>query len=134
MLGGFGQRRRHRLIQAGGRRFSSGVIREPSRIRRIRTLSGVNSNTSRAELALSELCSKLGYCLSPDDEEAILADPPLTQEAFVDAVLVAEGRDPSVILKQDRRPLLSIVDKWAVYKDEGESASFAERPRFPSDR
>jgi hypothetical protein len=70
---------------------------------------------SRAELALSELCSKLGYCIPPDEQEAILANPPADEEAFVDAVLIAEGRDLNVVLRQERRPMLDIVTKWGVY-------------------
>ena len=46
----------------------------------------------RAELALAEVCSKLGYCIPSDDQDEILADPPPDSEAFVDAVLIAEGR------------------------------------------
>jgi len=50
------------------------------------------SPKSRAELALAEVCSKLGYCLPSDDQDEIPADPPPDSEAFVDAVLIAEGR------------------------------------------
>lgn len=71
---------------------------------------------SPAELALSELCSKLGYCISPDQREAILDDPPPDAETFVDAVLIAEGRDPNVVLREERHPMLDIVARWAVYE------------------
>jgi hypothetical protein len=74
-----------------------------------------DQRTSRAELALSELCSKLGYCIPPDDQEAILTNPPPDADAFIDAVLVAEGFDPRLSLKQDRRPMLDVVNTWAVY-------------------
>ena len=50
------------------------------------------SPKSHAELALAELGSKPGYCIPPDNQDAILADPPPDSEAFVDAVLIAEGR------------------------------------------
>jgi len=33
---------------------------------------GKGAKTSRAELALSELCSKLGYCLPPGEQQDIL--------------------------------------------------------------
>jgi hypothetical protein len=87
----------------------------------------------RAELALSRLCSELGYCLPPDEQEAILRNPPEDAEAFVGAVLIAEGRDPRLVLKQDRRPMLDIVNRWAVYGGELPE-SVRDRPSFPSDR
>jgi hypothetical protein len=71
---------------------------------------------SRLELTLTELCSMLGDCIPPDEREAILADPPPDAEALVDAVLIAEGRDPNVVLKEERRPMLDIVARWAVYE------------------
>jgi hypothetical protein len=33
----------------------------------------------------------LGFCLPPNEQEALLADPPRELGTFVDAVLVAEG-------------------------------------------
>ena len=87
---------------------------------------------SRAELALAELCSKLGYCISPDEQDAILRNPPSDAEAFIDAVLVAEGRDLNIVLKQERRPMLDIVNRWAVYGGHGPD-SVRNRPGFPSD-
>jgi hypothetical protein len=89
------------------------------------------SSESRAELALAELCSKLGYCIPPDDRDAILADPPPDAEAFVDAVLIAEGRDLDIVLKAERRPMLDVVTQWAVY-GEPETSSASDRPPFPS--
>jgi hypothetical protein len=46
---------------------------------------------TRVEAALIELCVVYGFCLPPDEAEALLADPPQELDAFVDAVLVAEG-------------------------------------------
>ena len=46
---------------------------------------------SHAELALGELCSRLGNCLPPDLTEAILASPPSDADSFVHAVLIAEA-------------------------------------------
>ena len=93
----------------------------------------MSSHGSRAELALSELCSELGYCLPPDEQETILTSPPPDAEAFVDAVLIAEGQDPELVLKQDRRPMLDIVNKWAVYGGNGPE-SVRNRPGFPTER
>lgn len=73
---------------------------------------------SHGEQALYELCVKLGYCIPPADQEAILADPPSDAEGFVDAVLIAEGLDPSRYLTETRRPMLEIVTKW-LYNEPG---------------
>jgi hypothetical protein len=91
-----------------------------------------SSRASRAELALGELCSRLGYCIPPDDQEAILDNPPPNAEAFIDAVLVAEGRPLEYVLKDERRPMLDIVTQWGVY-DSSERHGYLDRPRFPSE-
>jgi len=85
---------------------------------------------SRAECALGELCTKLGYCLPPDENASILGSPPTDADAFVDAVLVAEGRDPDSMTKEEKRPLLEIVHKWDVY-DSADQGPHADRPPFP---
>jgi hypothetical protein len=68
----------------------------------------------------------------PDAEDAILANPPSDADAFVDAVLLAEGRNPDLILREDRRPLLEIVTDW-LYDDGRGRGSMSDLPRFPSD-
>jgi len=96
---------------------------------------GKGAKTSRAELALSELCSKLGYCLPPGEQQDILANPPPNEEAFIEAVLLAEGRDPETLellaSKEERRQMLDVVARWAVFGGDFERGSIAERPRFP---
>lgn len=86
---------------------------------------------SRAELALGELCTRLGYCLTPGDGEAILANPPPDAESFVDAVLEAEFRDAPNIVQSHRSEMLAVVAKWAVY--ELPPGAVAERPAFPQE-
>lgn len=89
---------------------------------------------SRAALALRELCSQLGYCDAIFEQDAFFADPPPNADAFVDAVLLAEGRDPSLVLRQERRPMLDIVAKWAVYDELPAADARSSRPPFPSAR
>lgn len=86
---------------------------------------------SRAELALGELCSKLGYCDARYQQDAIFANPPQDAQAFVDAVLRAEGLDPILVPRQDRGPMLDIVNKWAVYDDRPDDDPLSKRPAFP---
>lgn len=44
-----------------------------------------------------ELCRVYGYCLPGDRTTAILATPFDEPDAFVDAVLLAEGLDPYLV-------------------------------------
>jgi hypothetical protein len=44
---------------------------------------------------LSDLCVGLGFCLSPDENERLIATPPAEPEAFAKAVFLAERLDPS---------------------------------------
>ncbi len=83
-------------------------------------------------LALREICSRLGYCDALSEQDAIFASPPADADAFVDAVLLAEGMEPSLVPISTRRgALLDIVNKWALYDDQPESPGLSERPRFP---
>jgi len=68
--------------------------------------------TSRAEAALDELCGTYGYCLPVEKAEALLAEMPADAEAFVDAVLLGEGLDPTLIDKQQRHELVEVVRDW----------------------
>ena len=40
---------------------------------------------------LAELCTRFGFCLSPEDRAALLAGPPADATGFALAVLAAEG-------------------------------------------
>jgi hypothetical protein len=87
---------------------------------------------SRAELALEEICSRLGYCDALARKDVFFADRPKDADAFVDAVLLAEGMEPQLVpISGQRRALLDIVDKWAVYDDRPTHDELS-RPRFPS--
>jgi hypothetical protein len=67
---------------------------------------------TRIEALLDELCVSHGYCLPPDAWAALVADPPEDVDAFVDAVVVAEGLDPILLDKRARRDLTEVVRKW----------------------
>jgi hypothetical protein len=85
---------------------------------------------SCAEAALSELCIKWGYCIPPVAAQAILADPPADADAFLDAVIVAEGLDPTLMSKTERRPMLEVVNDW-LYDERGRG-SVSDLPLFPT--
>ena len=67
-------------------------------------------------MALGELCVKLGYCIPPSDQQAIIDNLPTSADALVDAVVIAEGLDPAVMTKEQRRPMVEIVSRL-VYND-----------------
>jgi hypothetical protein len=79
------------------------------------------------------VCSRLGYCDALTRKDVFLVDQPKDAEAFVDAVLLAEGMQPNLVpISGQRRALLDVVDKWAVYDDRPTHNELSERPRFPS--
>ena len=47
------------------------------------------------EYLLGDLCSRLGFCLPPEEYDRLLAQPPADVDAFTDAVFEAEGMDPT---------------------------------------
>jgi hypothetical protein len=48
----------------------------------------------QVDLLLEELCVKLGFCLPREAQLRLRENPPLEIDAFVDAVIRAEGLDP----------------------------------------
>jgi hypothetical protein len=72
---------------------------------------------TRLEALLDELCAGYGYCLPPDREAELLAEPPQDVDAFVDAVLRAEGQDPNLCDARTRLDLSEVVREWLF--DEG---------------
>jgi len=58
---------------------------------------------------LDDLCVQLGYCLPPEDRQRIIASPPLSIDAFTDAVMEAEGLDPVLMDSQQRWQVRRLV-------------------------
>jgi hypothetical protein len=58
---------------------------------------------------LNDLCVRLGYCLSPDDQQRIIANPPTTVDGFTDAVVTAEGLDPVLMATEQRQQVRRMV-------------------------
>ena len=52
-------------------------------------------SSPQVEALLYELCAVLGFCLPPDEQARLRASPPTEVDAFTDAVIRAEGLDPS---------------------------------------
>jgi hypothetical protein len=50
---------------------------------------------AEARQLLDDLCVKLGFCLSPEDNRRLLDNPPREVLAFTDAVFAAEGLEPT---------------------------------------
>jgi hypothetical protein len=90
---------------------------------------------SCAEHVLTELCVNGGYCLPPERQERILADPPESADAFLDAVLAGElDRDAMHISydvdKQTRKLLLAFITDWLFDDGQGRGTK-SGLPRFP---
>jgi len=78
--------------------------------------------TTRLEAALNELCVRYGYCLGTEEAVAIRAEPPVAPDAFVDAVLVAEGLNPSLCDKRTRSELGEVVRDWLFDDGQGKGS------------
>ena len=78
-------------------------------------------SSNRVEALLNELCVRYGYCLSPNETAAVIADPPRDVEGFVDAVPVAEGHDLPSFDKGQRRVVTAVVRKWIDDEHSGET-------------
>ncbi|UUW89848.1 hypothetical protein ABFU82_14210 [Nocardioides sp. WV_118_6] len=72
---------------------------------------------------LDDLCVRLGYCLSPDDQQTILGALPASVDDFTDAVIVAEGLDPLLMATEQRQQVRRLVASAF-----GEPASPDRRP------
>jgi hypothetical protein len=66
-------------------------------------------DSSAVQRLLDELCVRLGFCLPPDAQERLVRDPPADATAFTDAVLAAEGLDPSLAPRALYRQVRSLV-------------------------
>jgi len=90
---------------------------------------------SCAEHVLYELCVRHGYCLPPGREDKILAEPPESPDAFLDAVLAGElDRDemnPNYdVDKRMRKVLLAFITDWLFDEGRGRGTQ-SGLPRFP---
>jgi hypothetical protein len=90
---------------------------------------------SCAEHVLMELCVGGGYCLPPERQERILAEPPQSPDAFLDAVLAGElDRDEMHprydVDTQTRKELLAFITDWLFDEGRGRGTK-SGLPRFP---
>lgn len=78
---------------------------------------------SLVEAALDELCVTYGYCISREQRDAIIADLPDEADAFLDAVLRADGYEhPELLDRHDRAPLMDVVRAWLFDDGQGRGA------------
>lgn len=66
--------------------------------------------TSRVDALLSDLMVGLGWYMAGD--RSALYEDPRDVEAVIDAVLVADGRDPRLAIREDRRQIRDLVVDW----------------------
>ena len=86
--------------------------------------------TSGAEAALEEPCVQYGYCVEAD---ALLTDIFKDADAYLDAVLIADGyTSPTLMDKHDRQPLLEVIHDWLFDAGRGRGTK-SNLPRFPNE-
>jgi hypothetical protein len=86
--------------------------------------------TTLVDALLYDLCVIYGYCLPPDEQAALIAKPPEDADVFVDAVLIAEGLNPSLCDKQTRLDLSEVVRDWLFDEGRGKGSK-SGLPRLP---
>lgn len=63
----------------------------------------------QTERLLDKLCVDMGFCLPPDAQRRLIADPPAEVESFVDAVFIAEGLNPVIADRHLHRQVQAVV-------------------------
>ena len=72
---------------------------------------------------LSDLCVRKGICLPPEEADALVRNPPSDPDEFVDAILIAEGIDPTLCDKQIRRWVSDAVHDWIFDEGRGKGSA-----------
>jgi hypothetical protein len=85
---------------------------------------------SRAEAALYELCVNYGYCGASRRADEFLATTADDPDAWVDAVLAAEGIEPPLADKEGRRQVREVICDW-LFDEGGGRGTKSGLPRFP---
>ena len=86
---------------------------------------------SCAEAALLELCANYGYCGASQKAVEFLATIADDPDAWVDAVLAAEGIEPPLADKEARGQVRVVICDW-LFDDGRGRGTKSGLPRFPS--
>ena len=62
-----------------------------------------------AQALLNDLCSRLGFCLPPDEARRLNEKPPPDVRSFTHAVFRAEGLDPTTASRKLYRQVRDMV-------------------------
>ena len=69
---------------------------------------------AQVEWLLADLCTKLGFCLPPDQQQRLIDQTPESVADFTHAVIVGEGLNPEMVdRKLYRRVEAMIADAFA---------------------
>ena len=68
---------------------------------------------TKVDQLLEHLCTELGFCLAPGERERLSSSPPDSVRAFTDAVLLADGLDPTTVDKEFWRRVHDRVTQYA---------------------
>jgi hypothetical protein len=72
-------------------------------------------------------------CLPPDDYDRLIREPPSEPDAFVAAILIADGYDPILADKQVRRWVSEAVRDWIFDDGHGKGTKSGLPFRPPAD-
>jgi hypothetical protein len=78
------------------------------------------------------LCADYGYCGASQSAEEFLATTADDLDAWVHAVLAAEGIEPPLASKEGRREVREVIRDWLFDEGRGRGTN-SGLPRFPSD-
>lgn len=74
----------------------------------------IRASQNRIQGLLDTLCVELGFCIPPEDRDAIVADPPMDAGRFAERVFRAEGMEP----RDDRRLYAQVRERAARVLDD----------------
>jgi|JI9StandDraft_1071089.scaffolds.fasta_scaffold320184_2 hypothetical protein len=72
-----------------------------------------DSRQAILEALLDQLCVRFGFCLPPDAKAVLRSSPPEGVDAFLEAVISAEGVVPEALDSSLRRGMREVVDQEA---------------------
>jgi hypothetical protein len=72
-------------------------------------LEGATLTVEESEAVLGILCVEYGFCLPPEAYDRLADFPPTTPGEYVEAVVVAEGLDPSAVDAEMIKAMQAVV-------------------------
>ena len=58
---------------------------------------------------------------SPEERERLIQNPPPSVDALIEEIIIADGRDPAIVLKEDVRFIRKVVERHLGQEPESSS-------------